>query len=220
MKIYKYIHSCILLEEQGRGLLFDPGIFSFMDGHAKPELFVDLDAIVITHTHPDHLDITSLQTILGNNPQAAVITNTEIAKELQKVHTKATVLEGGSLQAGVFTIEALPARHAAVLWDALPQNIAYRVNGTVLHPGDSFSEEMLPWQSTRVLLLPIAAPWLTEPEAYTFAKTMQPQVAIPIHDGYIKDFFLQMRYGVFQEFLQRANIQFMPVHMEEPYELV
>lgn len=212
MKIYKYLHSCILLEEEGRGLLFDPGVFSFMDGHVKPEKFVDLDAVVITHIHPDHLDMEALKVIMGNNPQAIILTNTEIAEALQKSGMVATVLENGTMKAGVFTVEALPAPHErTILSDVFPAHAAYRVNGRVIHPGDSLAFEiMAPWEGTEVLLFVTSAPWMNEMQAYTFAKAMKPAIAVPIHDAFLKEFFQKARYQNYTKFLEREGITFVP----------
>lgn len=223
MKIYKYIHSCVLLEEQGRGLLFDPGKFSFMDGHVKPEKFVDLDAVVITHIHGDHLDMEALKIIMGNNPQAVILTNTEIGEALQKAGMIATVLENGTMKAGVFTVEALPAPHErTILADTFPAHATYRVNGRVLHPGDSFAFEiMAPWVGTEVLLFPVAAPWMNELQAYTFAKAMKPAITLPIHDGFLKDFFREARYQNYTNFLEKENITFISLtEVGQVYELV
>jgi len=209
MKISKYIHACILLEEKDRGLLFDPGALTFMDGGVQPELFTGLDVVVITHHHSDHLDAKGLQAILAHNEGAVVVTNAQIAAELQKSNITATVLEQGSLQAGVFTVEAMPATHEALLSGEVPTNIAYRVNGQVVHPGDSMSPDIIAWQASEVLLLPIVAPWLTEKQVGAFAVMMAPKMVIPIHDGYVKDFFAKSRHAAFTAFLEPQNIQFV-----------
>ena len=222
MKIYKYIHSCVLLEEQGRGLLFDPGVFTFMEGRVKPEKFIDLDAVVVTHMHGDHLDAESLKIIVQNNPQAVVIANSEIVEELKKSNITATILEEGSLRAGVFTVEAVPAPHErTILAHSFPNHAAYRVNGKVIHPGDSLSiETMRVWEGSDVLLFPVTAPWMNEMQAFLFAKALKPKLALPIHDSYVKDFFVKSRHKNYAEFLGQEGINF--VSLIEPgdmYEL-
>jgi L-ascorbate metabolism protein UlaG (beta-lactamase superfamily) len=213
MKIYKYIHSCILLEEQGRGLLFDPGIFTFMDGHVKAEKFVDLDAIVITHNHSDHLDVEALKIIVGNNPGVQIFTNHQIVEDLRQAGIAATLLEEGSAIAGVFTVEAVPAPHErTLLADVFPSHAAYRVNGRVIHPGDSLSlETMSLWRGTEVLLFVASAPWMNERQAFDFVTAMQPKIAIPLHDGYIKEFFAKLRQENYANFFGRQGIVLIPM---------
>ena len=48
-------HACLLIEVDGARILVDPGVFS----HGFEELS-DLDAIVITHQHTDHVDVERL----------------------------------------------------------------------------------------------------------------------------------------------------------------
>ena len=55
MQISKYLHSCLLFEQEDDKLLFDPGNYSFIEGRVTPETFRDVSTVVITHSHPDHL---------------------------------------------------------------------------------------------------------------------------------------------------------------------
>jgi len=49
MKITKYIHSCVLVEDGNTKVLFDPGYMSFVEGMVKPEDFSDISAVILTH---------------------------------------------------------------------------------------------------------------------------------------------------------------------------
>ncbi len=82
MKISKYIHSCLLLEKDNDKILFDPGLFTFVEGKVKPNQFQDLTAIILTHCHPDHIDNESLKQIIENNPDVVVLANGEIQTKL------------------------------------------------------------------------------------------------------------------------------------------
>jgi L-ascorbate metabolism protein UlaG (beta-lactamase superfamily) len=64
MKIAKYIHSCLVFEQDGFKLLFDPGTFSFAEGIVTPDSFKDVNAVIITHIHPDHFDAENLKKII------------------------------------------------------------------------------------------------------------------------------------------------------------
>jgi L-ascorbate metabolism protein UlaG (beta-lactamase superfamily) len=76
MRVYKYIHSCLVVEEGGDKILFDPGMFSFLEGQVTPEAFRDVGTIIITHNHPDHVDVVSLKKIVELSG-ATVITNSQ-----------------------------------------------------------------------------------------------------------------------------------------------
>lgn len=69
MKITKYIHSCLVIEKGLDRILFDPGLFSFAENQVKPSQFQNLNAVVLTHYHPDHIDEESLKTIIIKQPE-------------------------------------------------------------------------------------------------------------------------------------------------------
>ena len=209
MKITKYIHSCLLLEKGGDKILFDPGLFSFAEGKVKPNQFKDLTAIILTHCHPDHIDDASLKQIIENNRNVVVLANSEIQSKLAEKEIEVEKFETGTRKVGSFNLEAFDAPHEKLLADELPQNTAYVVDDIFVHPGDSLAESIFEKKGTKILALPLMAPWETELQTFEFAKKMSPQQVVPIHDGYAKDFFLESRYQTFLKFLKRENIEFL-----------
>lgn len=208
MKITKYIHSCLLIENGTDKILFDPGLFSFVEGKVKPSQFAGLSAIILTHNHPDHIDADSLKKIIENNPNAIVLANSEIKRKLAEKDIAVEAFETGTRAVGAFKIEAFDAPHEKILADEIPQNTAYVVDGDFVHPGDSIAETVYQYAGTKILALPTMAPWETELQTFEFAKKMRPQFAVPVHDGYAKDFFLESRYENFQKFLKKETIEF------------
>lgn len=83
MEITKYIHSCLLFDLDGQQILFNPGKISFLEGLVQPEVFKDVSVIIITHNHPDHLDVVTLKRIMALR-QAVNISNREVAAELKE----------------------------------------------------------------------------------------------------------------------------------------
>ena len=209
MRITKYVHACLLLEKGADKILFDPGKFSFLQGKVKASRFENISAIILTHCHPDHIDDDALKQIIENNPQSSVLANTEIKNKLAEKDIKVEVLENGTRAVGNFSVEAFDAAHEKILADEIPQNTAYVVDDIFVHPGDSLAESVLTKARTRILALPTMAPWETELQAFEFAKKMSPEKVVPIHDGYVKDFFLESRYAALQKFLKKESIEFL-----------
>ncbi len=207
MQIAKYIHSCLLFEHEGEKLLFDSGKYTFVEGLVTPETFRDVATVVITHGHPDHLDLEALKQILALSG-ADVITNGEVAATLQDQGIDATIVEEGSITAGAFRLHAIPTPHEPILADTLPRHTAFLVNDRVLNCGDSFGAPLLPYAGVEVLVLPVMAPFLTEVGAFDFARRMRPRQVIPVHDGYAKDFFLTQRYDNFGKNFETIEVQF------------
>jgi hypothetical protein len=46
----------------------------------------------------------------------------------------------------------------------------------------------------QVIALPMAAPWLTMLSWLDFACRHEPEQALPVHDGFVKDFFTERQY--------------------------
>lgn len=207
MRIYKYIHSCLLVEEGDEKILFDPGTFSFIEGKVHPETFKDVSTVILTHQHPDHVDISALKSILALSG-ASVLTNTEGKTALAKENIDVQVFEEGNLQIKNFTIRALPVAHEKILSATLPQNTAYVINDTFLNAGDSFASSLSALKGIRALALPVMAPWNTELAVAQFAEAIAPQMIIPDHDGYAKDFFLKQRYENYEKHFSSQGIKF------------
>jgi L-ascorbate metabolism protein UlaG (beta-lactamase superfamily) len=197
----------MLLEERGEKLLFDPGRFSFIEGLVTPEQFRDVNWIVITHTHPDHLDADAVCKIVELSC-AFVIGNHEVSEQLSAEALAVSVLEDGEKTFGAFRLRAVPAKHQPILWDTLPQNTAFVVNTTLLNGGDSFDTALDAYRGIDTLALPVLAPYLTELDVMNYAKRLQPKHAIPLHDGYAKDFFIEQRYANYAPYFEKLGIQF------------
>lgn len=207
MRISKYIHSCLLVEEGEEKILFDPGTFSFIERRVSLETFKDVTTVILTHQHPDHVDMNALKSILAESG-ASVITNSEGKAALAKENIEVRVVEEGSYSTKNFTIRALSAQHEKILSPSLPQNTAYILNDVFLNPGDSFASLLSPLKGIQVLALPVSAPWTTEIGVAEFAQMIAPQMVIPVHDGYVKDFFLKQRYANYIQNFSPLGIAF------------
>ena len=62
MKLTHLGHACLLVETDGARLLIDPGTMSAFEDVR------DLDAVLVTHQHPDHLDLARLRRPAGRQP--------------------------------------------------------------------------------------------------------------------------------------------------------
>lgn len=54
LTVRKFLHSCLVLEKEGKRILVDPGLFSFIENRITPKEIGRVDAILLTHKHPDH----------------------------------------------------------------------------------------------------------------------------------------------------------------------
>lgn len=180
MKITKYGHCCLLIEEKGLRILTDPSPFS-----AGQEAARNLDLILITHEHGDHFHVDSLKAILANNPQAKVVTNHAVGIFLKEASLAFELLEHGqSRQDKEVVIEGIGTEHA-VIYQTLPVvvNTGYFIGGKFFYPGDAFTN---PERPVDILALPVAGPWMKVSEAIDYVRALKPKTWIPVHDGILK----------------------------------
>jgi len=180
MRLQKLGHSCLLVESGDARLLVDPGTFSSGFEHLD-----GLTAVLVTHQHPDHLDVERLPALLERNPSMQVITDPGTAQILRDDHgVEAAVANGGeTFDLGV-PVEVVGEMHAQIHPD-LPQipNVGYLIDGRLLHPGDALD---VTDREVEVLALPTMAPWMRMAEAVDYLRAVRPRVAVPIHDGLLR----------------------------------
>ncbi|MGP9733493.1 MBL fold metallo-hydrolase [Brachybacterium sp. AOP42-C2-15] len=207
MKIRHLVHSCLLVETGGRRLLIDPGGFS---GEAVRGLgaavLTGIDAVLLTHQHPDHVDRTLLDEVLRLATTAEVIAEPETAQQLREAvdgaaavrpeqlrplaagdaHVLAAVPGHGSLR-----IEAVGGRHAIIHPD-IPR---VGNSGLVISAGDGprlgvtgDSLEPLPeFHGIDVLAFAVVAPWSKVSETVDFLRAVGPTLALPVHEAIASD---------------------------------
>lgn len=181
MKLTHLGHACLLVETDGARLLLDPGT---MSDFAEVR---DLDAVLVTHQHPDHVDVAGLVTLLAANPGARLVVDPDSVTAVAGLpadHLVAT--PGDTLSFGGTTVEVTGGLHAAV-YGQVPgcTNSAYLVDdGALLHPGDSF---FVPDRPVDVLAVAVDGPWLKLSEAVDYVHAVAPRVAVPIHEGETTD---------------------------------
>jgi L-ascorbate metabolism protein UlaG (beta-lactamase superfamily) len=179
MRLVKYTHACVRLERDGAVLVIDPGTFS------EREALAGADAVLVTHEHFDHLDADAVRAACAGNPELRVYTNAELAAKLDGGVPVTAVGVGEEFVAAGFTVRAYGGEHAEV-YAGLPgiANLGYLVEEAVYHPGDSF---MVPDAWVRVLLVPVAAPWLKIAESIELVRAVKPELAVPIHDALLTE---------------------------------
>ncbi|HSX53031.1 MAG TPA: MBL fold metallo-hydrolase [Patescibacteria group bacterium] len=180
MKITKYEHACLVVEEQGKLLVIDPGSYST----SLPENLTNVSAIVITHVHADHFDPTHIKNLLEQNNTAQVYCTNEVAKQLTAPNIQPVT--GGDLgNAGPFHLKFFGGQHA-IIHASYPtaQNVGVLVNDKLYYPGDSFTE---PSASVQLLALPVSAPWLKLAEVMDYLTAVKPKRAFPTHNALLSD---------------------------------
>lgn len=195
MQITHLGHAAVLVETTDARVLIDPGNFS----EAWHSL-MDLDAILVTHLHPDHLDPEHVPALLEANPGAEVLVEPAVlaqaqAGKLPDLGSNARAFGPGDQTAvGDLLVTGVGGQHAVIHRD-LPRlgNVGFvlRSEGqpTLFHPGDSL--ETVP-EGVDVLATPAYGPWAAMKETVDFVRAVGALEGFPVHDGLLSERGLQL----------------------------
>jgi len=194
-------HATVLLELGGMRLLTDPLLRTRL-GHLRrhgarprPEVTEDIDAVLVSHVHLDHLDVRSLRSVARG---ARVVAPQGAGRLLLRIGFAQVdeVVPGESVAVGDVTITALPAVHDArrrPLGATVP-TLGYEIAGAqcVYFAGDTELFDGMRSFAGRfdVALLPVwgwgpsLGPGHMDPlSAARAVAIVRPAVAVPIHWG-------------------------------------
>lgn len=210
MKITKFGHCCLLIEENGVKILTDPGIYSTRQDGIK-----NIDIVLITHEHQDHLHINSLKAVLSNNPQVKVITNTTVGMLLEKENIAFSVVEDGqNSDVNGVLIEGFGKNHALMHTSIPPiQNTGYFIANKLFYPGDAFTN---PGKQVKILALPVAGPWMRLLEAINYALEIKPKTCFPVHEGILKQ--PGSTHAIPPKVLEPKGIKFVILEIDKEHE--
>jgi L-ascorbate metabolism protein UlaG (beta-lactamase superfamily) len=194
-------HSTVLLEMDGRRVLTDPLLRRragplIRKGPAPPVgVYRDLDAVVISHAHIDHLDVPSLRLVAKTTPVLAPPATERLLRRLGFFDV--TEMEPGqSRDLGGVSVTATPARHGGTrhpfATEGDPLGFVVRGSLSAYFAGDTglFDEMEGLAVGLDVALLPVGGWGPRLPDDHlnplTAAKALgllRPAVAVPIHWG-------------------------------------
>ena len=213
MRLTKFGHSCLLVEEAQARMLLDPGTLS-----GGFESLEGLTAVLFTHQHADHLDPERLGGLLDRNPRVRVLSDEGSAKAVAEAGGEVEVVhDGDQLEIGGVGVGVVGRDHAVIHPDipVIP-NVGYLLGGRLFHPGDSFT---LPGQPTEVLAVPIGAPWLKVSESIDYLREVGPTVGVPVHEQVLSAVGITLWYRMLEQVGAKGSTTVRVLDDGKPVEL-
>ena len=205
-------HNSFFMQLAGKRIMFDPvfGNIPFVRRQsvfpADPDIFQEIDYLLLSHDHFDHMDKPSIVRLYRNNPSMKVFCGLGTGELIKGWLPEIEVIEAGwyqQLDCGTLRMTFLPAQHWSKrslsdgglrLWGAF----MLEGNGlSVYYGGDTgysshFTEIQELFGAPDYALLAIGAykpRWFMQPnhispyDSLTASSQMQAQVTIPMHYG-------------------------------------
>ena len=191
MRISHLGHSSVLVEVADRRILIDPGNFSDAWHGLR-----DLDAIVVTHQHPDHADPEHLPALVAANPGAAVHVEPTVPDHVDLPTARRLAADSG-VELGAVRIRAVGGWHAVIHPDIARIGnvgivIAAEGEPTFFHPGDMI--DTVP-AGIDVLAVPTYGPWAAMKETIDFVRAVGAPQGLMIHEQLLQERGYQLIRG-------------------------
>lgn len=203
-------HSCFYIVLDGRKILIDPWLKNPMAPPNLPSL-EDVDLIVVTHAHDDHLGDTI--EILRSAENAKVVAIYEVAERLGvEGGIERSRLIGGNIGGPIHTdvgklkVVLTPAVHSSP-YGSPTGALLLGEEARIYHAGDTgltLDMQLIgDLYAPDIALLPIGGHFTMDPRQAAYAvRLLRPRVAIPMHYG-----TFPVLYGKPEDFAEEVKKQ-------------
>lgn len=165
------------------------GVSVYIDPWGVPEGAPQADAIFITHAHDDHFRPDEIERLQG--PDTQIVAPRDIAAELSG--NVQPVAPGDTFEAAGIKGQAVPAHN--IVEERLDMHpkakgwvgfVLQLGDASYYHAGDTDHLPELESLDAQVAFVPIGGTYTMDvPEAAGLVRAMSPQLAVPMHYGYI-----------------------------------
>lgn len=210
MKVTKWQHALLQIEQAGAQLIVDPGFYSELPATQN------VVAITLSHVHDDHSYRDHVEELVRRHPGALLFGTEEVRDKLSSLNVQ-PVYHGDRHQVGPFILDFYGDLHQEI-HRSIPivQNFGLMVNQELYYPGDSYT---IPEVRVPTLACPSIAPWLKISDVMDFVEAVRPQRAFPTHNALLSDVGHQLYNSRIQELVEKHGGQFRFLTPGESWEI-
>jgi L-ascorbate metabolism protein UlaG (beta-lactamase superfamily) len=205
--IRRLTDSCLLVTGDAGTALIDPGFHTFDTGAVDLTSIGDVQRVLITHEHGDHVKPEFVRWLIDRGTDVTVHTNPTVAALLSDHGIDA---DTGAAPQGFAWEDVV---HEVIPTGAAPPNRAWTIEGILTHPGDSYQ----PTATAPVLALPLMAPWGSTTASVDFARRLRPRQVVPVHDFYLTAEGRSWLSALVKNVLSGDGIEVIPLDWGESY---
>ena len=198
--------SCLLVTADEGTTIIDPGFHTFDTGVIDLDTIGDVQRVLITHEHGDHVKPEFVRWLVDRGEDVAVHANESVVNLLAKHDIAASTTDPANVTSEDLAHEPTP-------FNSQPPNRAFTVDELLTHGGDSFQLTT----TGPVLALPLMSPWCSMTQAMEFARRLGPRQAVPVHDFHASDFGREWTTNVAKNVLAEAGIEVVPLDWGDSY---
>ena len=206
--IRRLADSCLLVTTDHGTSLIDPGFFTFDSGEVDLDTIGEVQRVLVTHEHGDHVKPEFVRWLVDRGDDVAVHGNEAVAGLLAAHDIEVVVSDPSGVSSEDVIHETIPNGDA-------PPNRAYTIDGVLTHPGDSYQ----PTATAPVLALPMLIPWGSTTQSVAFARSLAPQQVVPVHDFYLSPQGRHFITGMARAVLAVDDIEVVPLDWGASYSL-
>jgi L-ascorbate metabolism protein UlaG (beta-lactamase superfamily) len=204
--IKRITDSCLVVTTDDGATMFDPGFHAVETGAVDLDEIGDIQRILITHEHGDHVSPKFVKWVLDRNQDVEVFGNQNVADLLAAEDIAVSI----AIPAGTSAEDVV---HEMTPMGTAPPNRSWTIDGVLTHPGDSYA----PTTTAPVLALGLLTPWGSTTRSLQFARDLAPRQAVPVHDFYLSDLGRKWIYNVASKVLAQDNIEVVTLDWGESY---
>ena len=180
MKLTKYEHACLILDNGKSRLVIDPGCFTNL-----PSDLTNVGCLVVTEEHVDHFDLENIRKIAKQNPEVKIFTTEPVSTQLSEANiTSVTIVGEQTFKEAGYVINFYETDHAPTYRKSPCRSLSIKIDDYLYYPSDSYNPSD---DEVEILALPTSGPWHKVEEAIDFANSIKSKKILVTHNGLYGD---------------------------------